>query len=560
VDALDCREETHLVEHGDPSPLQQHIVLRDHLHSSNIYRSDDGGRVMDQHFVELPLVVSDGWGSVMTTGEYLPWVPVDELLVESLGLTKVYDTFQSYSRLQICLLALFDTFIIDSSAGGDRQGQGTWRVGRPRPPDRRVFIAYNNIGVDHQRQTVETLGVMVSILGHGIADISEGDTDSDSHGDEHGGLPTVISMTHEQLVGIGSDELPILPWDPGVHLVSRLFHLMMAQVAPESNILHSWMVLRGLAGACPMERDNFSLLILMIEYGDGWADVASTEVLLQMQLLDSRSSFHRYFSMRIQEWGIQYVYCEQTVMIRVVQRQHGDLGQRLAWDPGIAGLSISLTDGGEWILAGESHFDFPLSFSIEGSTSLEGDSLRSCSTSLWQQHVQLVETVLVLVWTWRIDSFRVEAMCHLQETHGVDMLHDYASQGIAVHVLIWDPGGRVRDSSALDGAYFVSHRWTWDPGIICGLTQLLLEDKQFSSREDCNVPTFGHHYITECYADQSSQMGVIASTGAIEGFYWAQLASLILFHHHDPFCTAWLWFRCIPTISVILSYFGLYVN
>jgi hypothetical protein len=38
---------------------------------------------------------------------------------------------------------------------------------------------------------------------------------------------------------IGSDELPIFPWDPGVHLVSRLFHLMMAQVAPKSNILHS---------------------------------------------------------------------------------------------------------------------------------------------------------------------------------------------------------------------------------------------------------------------------------------------------------------------------------
>jgi hypothetical protein len=113
--------------------------------------------------------------------------------------------------------------------------------------------------------------VMVSILGHGIADISEGNTDPDSHGDEHGGLPTVISMTQEQLVGIGSDKLPSFPWDPGVHLVSRLFHLMMAQVAPESHILHSGLVLRGLAGACPMERDNFSLLILMIEYGDGWA-------------------------------------------------------------------------------------------------------------------------------------------------------------------------------------------------------------------------------------------------------------------------------------------------
>ena len=47
--------------------------------------------------------------------------------------------------------------------------------------------------MDHQRQTIETLGVMVIILGRGIADISEGDTDSDSHWDEDVGLPIVIS-------------------------------------------------------------------------------------------------------------------------------------------------------------------------------------------------------------------------------------------------------------------------------------------------------------------------------------------------------------------------------
>jgi hypothetical protein len=140
------------------------------------------------------------------------------------------------------LLAFPNAFIIVNNIGGDKQWQGTWRVGRPRPPDRSLFIAYNRIGVDHQRQTVETLGMMVSILGYGMADISEGDIDSDSHWDEDGGLPTIISMTHKQLVGIGSDELPILLWDPRVHLVSGLFHLMMAQVAPESNILHSWMV------------------------------------------------------------------------------------------------------------------------------------------------------------------------------------------------------------------------------------------------------------------------------------------------------------------------------
>ena len=57
------------------------------------------------------------------------------------------------------------------------------------------------------------------------------------------------------------------------------------------------------------------------------------------------------------------------------------------------------------------------------------------------------------------------------------------------------------------------------------------------SEDMCNVPTLGHHHITECYDDQSSQMEVIASTGAIEGFFGVYLASLILFHHHDPFCT-----------------------
>jgi hypothetical protein len=54
------------------------------------------------------------------------------------------------------------------------------------PLDMSSFITYNKIRVDHQRQTIETLGVMVRILGHGTTYISKGDTDSDSHRDEHG--------------------------------------------------------------------------------------------------------------------------------------------------------------------------------------------------------------------------------------------------------------------------------------------------------------------------------------------------------------------------------------
>jgi hypothetical protein len=111
----------------------------------------------------------------------------------------------------------------------------------------------------------------------------------------------VINMTQEQLVGIGSDQLPSLPWDPGIHFVSRLFHFMMTQVAPESHILHFGLVLSGLARTCLMERDSFSLLIIMIEHGDGWAGTTSTEILLRIQFLDSRSSCHRYSNLRIQE-------------------------------------------------------------------------------------------------------------------------------------------------------------------------------------------------------------------------------------------------------------------
>jgi hypothetical protein len=62
--------------------------------------------------------------------------------------------------------------------------------------------------------------------------------------------------------------------------------------------------------------------------------------------------------------------------------------------------------------------------------------------------------VLSLVCFGRIDAFWVEAMCYLQETHGVDMLQNYTSQGIVVDILIWDPGIGVLGSSTFDGFEF----------------------------------------------------------------------------------------------------------
>jgi hypothetical protein len=87
----------------------------------------------------------------MITGEYVPWIPVDEILVESLGLTKACDVLQVYSQLQRFLLAFPDTFIIDNNMRRDRQWQRAWRVSRPRPPDMSTFTAYNRSEVDRVR-------------------------------------------------------------------------------------------------------------------------------------------------------------------------------------------------------------------------------------------------------------------------------------------------------------------------------------------------------------------------------------------------------------------------
>jgi hypothetical protein len=100
---------------------------------------------------ELLPVVLDGWDSVMTIGEQLSWILMDELLVESLGLTKARDTFQSYSQLQRFLLARPDSFIIDSSMRRDRSWLRAWRVSRPRLHDRSTFTAYSRSEVERVR-------------------------------------------------------------------------------------------------------------------------------------------------------------------------------------------------------------------------------------------------------------------------------------------------------------------------------------------------------------------------------------------------------------------------
>jgi hypothetical protein len=183
-----CMEETHLGEHAGVTPLQQYLVIRDHFHHFSSCMVDERWRLVEKKLEELLLVVLDGGDLVMTTGEHRSWIPMDELLVESLGLTKACDALQSYSQLQICLLPFFDMFIIENSM-------------------RRIT-------------------------------------------DEHIGLLTMISLTQEQLQEIGSDKLPSFRWDPRVHFVSTMF--MLTQVAPERHTLHLGLVWSGSASTCPM--------------------------------------------------------------------------------------------------------------------------------------------------------------------------------------------------------------------------------------------------------------------------------------------------------------------
>jgi hypothetical protein len=70
---------------------------------------------------------------------------------------------------------------------------------------------------------------------------------------------------------------------------------------------------------------------------------------------------------------------------------------------------------------------------------------------------------------------------------------------------------------------------------------------------DCNVPTLGHHHSAKIYDYQSGQMDVIESIGVFERHCGVQLTLIIIFHHYEPFCTGWLWFHCISTISMILT-------
>jgi hypothetical protein len=147
--------------------------------------------------------------------------------------------------------------------------------------------------------------------------------------------------------------------------------------------------------------------------GSGFADLDFIELPLQVMSLVSRFISYRYFSRGFQERRLQYEHIGQTVMIRVEQRQHDGPFRRLAWDPGITGLSSSTTMRDKMVLIGENHSDFPLGFRLEEGISLSSDSLSCGSASLWRMYIQLEEAVHVFVRLWRPGSLfmRVDHFC-----------------------------------------------------------------------------------------------------------------------------------------------------
>jgi hypothetical protein len=106
--------------------------------------------------------------------------------------------------------------------------------------------------------------------------------------DEHNGLLTVINPAQQKIMETGNDKLPSFPWDPGVHLVSRMFHYMTTQVVPESHTLHLGLVSREPTGTCPVGGDLSSLMIIMIGHGYVWMGTSSIEMSLLIQFLDSK--------------------------------------------------------------------------------------------------------------------------------------------------------------------------------------------------------------------------------------------------------------------------------
>jgi hypothetical protein len=150
-------------------------------------------------------------------------------------------------------------------------------------------------------------------------------------------IPIVISVAQQQSAGLGSGGLPILWWDLGIHLSDRLLQMVMMidRVVTVIGLLYVWDVDSGEVETYSIWQDRLSFLIPRIEVGSGFADLDFTETPLQGMIQDSGFSPFRDFIFGFLERRMQTGHVGPTMMIRVVQRQHGGSLLGLVWDPGI---------------------------------------------------------------------------------------------------------------------------------------------------------------------------------------------------------------------------------
>ena len=116
-DALECRAEAYLMEHGASSgerfdPLSQYMDFGDHIISSRSI-GDDGESRLDHQGEQTPLDAHEGMGVAWSPSDYSNSPPVcrDDFLVIPLGLTNVCDTFQSGIQSWRFLLPFLDALI-----------------------------------------------------------------------------------------------------------------------------------------------------------------------------------------------------------------------------------------------------------------------------------------------------------------------------------------------------------------------------------------------------------------------------------------------------------------
>jgi hypothetical protein len=152
--------------------------------------------------------------------------------------------------------------------------------------------------------------------------------------------------------------------------------------------------------------------------GHGFADLDFTETPSQGRIQDSGFSPFREFSLGFQERRMQTGHIGPTMMIRVVQHQHGGTFPGLVWDPG-----ITLFDSSTTIREESTDFDFP-EFTF--------GRLRSGFLEEWSSE-ELTEFMQLMI-SWLIRSSQVDSCISTLQTSAM-------SRGcFTSYRLVWDPG------------------------------------------------------------------------------------------------------------------------